>query len=272
MARRASDSTLPLTDIHSATDVHSAINHYSFSRPFLPQDKSCLRCQKRSGCDRPHLRNDLHALASACPVNLELEFIMNAIGIKSKSASHDANAGRLITLQTGARASVQPIQTVRFRALSTIAGLVAAFASPPAHAQAIGPCIQVRMACEQAGFVQGGVREGNGLQIDCVRPIMQGTPQPPNASMPLPPIDPQLVAACKARNPNFGQPRGATLGPVGQPRGPVQASAAPQPLGPAQTSATAQPPDAGQPALPTQPQAADPPSPCGPAPALPLSQ
>jgi hypothetical protein len=199
---------------------------------------------------------------------------MNTMGAKSKSMSRHANAGRLITLQTGARASVQPIQTARFRALSTIAGLVAAFASPPAHAQAqaMGPCIQVRMACEQAGFVQGGVREGNGLQIDCVRPIMQGTPQPPNASMPLPPIDPQLVAACKARNPNFGQPRGATLGPVSQPRGPVQGSAAPQLPGPAQTSATAQPPDAGQSALPTQPQAADQPSPCGPGPALPPSQ
>jgi hypothetical protein len=34
---------------------------------------------------------------------------------------------------------------------------------------------------------------------------MQGSAQPRRASKPLPQIDPQLVAACKAVNPNFGR-------------------------------------------------------------------
>jgi len=60
-------------------------------------------------------------------------------------------------------------------------------------------------ACRQAGFVQGGAKTGAGLQVDCVRPIMQGgTFQRPKASKALPQVDPQIVAACKTRNPNFG--------------------------------------------------------------------
>jgi hypothetical protein len=68
-----------------------------------------------------------------------------------------------------------------------------------------GPCVEIFAACQQAGFVRGGARSGDGLQVDCVRPIMQGTPQRPRASKPLPQIDQQLVSACKANNPNFGQ-------------------------------------------------------------------
>jgi class 3 adenylate cyclase len=74
----------------------------------------------------------------------------------------------------------------------------------------VAPCVQIRVACEQAGFVQGAARDGNGIQIDCIRPIMLGTRRPLSASKPLPPIDPQVVAACKARNPTFGEVR--TLG------------------------------------------------------------
>jgi N-acetylglucosamine-6-sulfatase len=37
---------------------------------------------------------------------------------------------------------------------------------------------------------------------------LQGSGQPRRATKPLPEIDPQLVAACKARNPNFGQRNG----------------------------------------------------------------
>ena len=61
-------------------------------------------------------------------------------------------------------------------------------------------------ACQQAGFVQGGAKTGAGLQVDCVRPIMQGgTFQRPKASKALPQVDQQIVAACKASNPNFGK-------------------------------------------------------------------
>jgi hypothetical protein len=67
------------------------------------------------------------------------------------------------------------------------------------------PCDQIAEACRQAGFVFGAVKSGNGLLVDCVRPIMQNKPQPLSATRPLPQIDPQLVAACKANNPDFGQ-------------------------------------------------------------------
>jgi len=75
--------------------------------------------------------------------------------------------------------------------------------------QAQGPCAQIIAACEGAGFVQGGAKSGNGLQVDCVQPIMQGRAAAHKASKPLPEVDAQLVAACKARNPRFGQPQEA---------------------------------------------------------------
>jgi class 3 adenylate cyclase len=75
------------------------------------------------------------------------------------------------------------------------------------------PCIEIRTACEQAGFAPGGVREGSGIFVDCIRPIMQGMPQPRSASRPLPQVDPQVVAACRLRNPRFGEiPPGQVLG------------------------------------------------------------
>jgi hypothetical protein len=78
-------------------------------------------------------------------------------------------------------------------------------AQPPARP--VGPCRAVRLTCEQAGFVRQGRRDGLGIVTDCIRPIMTGTPQRRRAARPLPPIDPALVAACRARNPNFGMPR-----------------------------------------------------------------
>jgi adenylate cyclase len=68
-----------------------------------------------------------------------------------------------------------------------------------------GPCVQIRQACEQAGFVQGAVRDGSGLQIDCILPIMRGRPQPHSANKSLPQIDPQIVEACRAKNARFGE-------------------------------------------------------------------
>src|SRR6266849_2480736 len=84
--------------------------------------------------------------------------------------------------------------------MMALAGATAAHAS-----QAAGPCRQVVAACQEAGFTQGGARTGDGIQVDCVRPIMQGTAQQRRATRPLPQIEPELVAACKARNPNLGQ-------------------------------------------------------------------
>lgn len=68
-----------------------------------------------------------------------------------------------------------------------------------------GPCKQVKEACEKAGFVKGEAKEGFGLWVDCIEPIMKGGPQPANAKKPLPPVSVDVVNACKARHPNFGQ-------------------------------------------------------------------
>ena len=86
--------------------------------------------------------------------------------------------------------------------------LVLGFALPIAAQSADvapGPCEQIVEACKSAGFVKGDARQGYGLWRDCIDPIMRGAPQPPNADKQLPPVSPELVAACKQRHPNFGE-------------------------------------------------------------------
>ena len=83
------------------------------------------------------------------------------------------------------------------------AGLAARLAAQPAALT--GACAQITAACESAGFTPGGAGGGTGLIADCVAPIMQGRAQPPRARNPLPQVDPQLVAECRASNPRFGQ-------------------------------------------------------------------
>jgi hypothetical protein len=89
-------------------------------------------------------------------------------------------------------------------------GLTIPFGAVVARDQ--GPCGQIAAACESAGFARGAAREGAGLRVDCINPIMQGAPQPPRASKPLPQVDPQLVADCRAINPRFGQPKASREG------------------------------------------------------------
>jgi hypothetical protein len=72
------------------------------------------------------------------------------------------------------------------------------------------PCARITAACSQAGFVPDGAKRGLGIMLDCVRPIMTETPQRKKATKALPQIDPQVVAACKERNPNFGKRRETT--------------------------------------------------------------
>jgi hypothetical protein len=91
-------------------------------------------------------------------------------------------------------------------ALATILG-IGLPTSPAARAEARTPCLKIKQSCEEAGFKQGAVAEGLGLQVDCIRPIIEGTPQRQGASKPLPSIDAALVAACKAKNPQFGKPK-----------------------------------------------------------------
>jgi hypothetical protein len=81
-------------------------------------------------------------------------------------------------------------------------------AKAPAAAKAPGPCEQIAEACKSAGFIAGDYKTGNGLWVDCVDPIMRGTGQPSKAKIPLPQVSPEVVAACKAKRPNFGEPKG----------------------------------------------------------------
>jgi hypothetical protein len=100
-------------------------------------------------------------------------------------------------------------------------------------------CIEIMASCEQAGFVRGDAKAGNGLFIDCVIPIVRATPQRPRASKPLPQIDPKLVADCKIQNPSFGQ---RVARPPQPGESAIQASPPPQdsPINP--PSETVQPP------------------------------
>ena len=89
--------------------------------------------------------------------------------------------------------------------LGRVALLVFGMAVPmaAAAAQDQGPCAQIRAACQGAGFIQGAAREGIGLQIHCIMPIMQASAQPLTARKPLPKVNPRLVADCKAMNVRF---------------------------------------------------------------------
>jgi len=87
----------------------------------------------------------------------------------------------------------------------------------PAQPAPKGPCAQIRAACTQAGFVPNGANMGIGIVADCIRPIMSGTSQRSRSTKALPQIDPQVVAACKNQNPNFGMGGRATPQPGGQP-------------------------------------------------------
>jgi hypothetical protein len=73
------------------------------------------------------------------------------------------------------------------------------------------PCAQIRAACTQAGFVPNGDKIGAGITVDCIQPIMVGTPQRKQATKPLPSLNPQIVVACKERNPSFGVGGGQPL-------------------------------------------------------------
>jgi hypothetical protein len=66
------------------------------------------------------------------------------------------------------------------------------------------PCMQITDACKAAGFVNGGAKSGKGIGNDCIAPLIDGTPPPRHATLPLPKVDAEVVAACKAANPSYG--------------------------------------------------------------------
>ena len=109
----------------------------------------------------------------------------------------------------------------------------------PKNALGLSPCEQIKNACTNAGFVQGGVSLGSGLWRDCVQPILQGTAQRHKASKPLPQVDPQVVAACKAQDPGYGQPKAPSSTAAAPSDMPAPAVSIPSaPPGPPASSAT----------------------------------
>jgi hypothetical protein len=111
----------------------------------------------------------------------------------------------------------------RIATLCTLAVSLGAALAPRTAAAQQGPCAQIRAACDSAGFERGTAKAGNGILVDCIMPIMQDKPQPRRASKPLPQIDPQLVEACRTRNPNFGQRNGPPPGAPAAPDAPPDA-------------------------------------------------
>jgi hypothetical protein len=106
----------------------------------------------------------------------------------------------------------RPIRRTLNRALggAVIALLCALRAGSACAAQ--GPCATIRQLCENAGFVQGAAQSGNGLQRDCMQPILQAQAQRRAASRPLPVVAPEVVAACRAAAPESGRSTGTPTG------------------------------------------------------------
>ncbi|MGA8698440.1 MAG: hypothetical protein WB689_32320 [Xanthobacteraceae bacterium] len=77
------------------------------------------------------------------------------------------------------------------------------------------PCTQITAACARAGFVANGAKLGAGITVDCIQPIIAGSPQRKQATKALPQIDPQVAAACNKRDPNFGKDGRAKTQPSG---------------------------------------------------------
>jgi hypothetical protein len=82
------------------------------------------------------------------------------------------------------------------RWLSILCAAIGLMAAKPVRAQA--PCEQVRTACKNAGFLQGGPI-GSRLVLDCFNPLVFGEKPPRGLSRPLPQIATELAAACRQR-------------------------------------------------------------------------
>lgn len=53
----------------------------------------------------------------------------------------------------------------------------AAFAKDTTKAKEVGkdhPCQRIQQACKAAGFIKGGAKEGKGLYVNCMEPILKG--------------------------------------------------------------------------------------------------
>jgi hypothetical protein len=79
---------------------------------------------------------------------------------------------------------------------SILCAAISMMAATPVPAQA--PCEQIRTACKNAGFVQGGPI-GSRLVLDCFNPLVFGQKPPRGLSAPLPQVTPELAAACREK-------------------------------------------------------------------------
>jgi hypothetical protein len=125
-------------------------------------------------------------------------------------------------------------------------------------------CLELMATCEQAGFVRGDANAGDGLFVDCVLPILRGTPQRRRATKPLPQIDPRLAADCKVQNPNFGQRivppspgSDPSVRPSPRPATPTRERTTPSPQAVEAPLQTNPPPTATTPQVPPAPQTND---------------
>lgn len=89
------------------------------------------------------------------------------------------------------------------------------------------PCEEIRAACRAAGFVEGAVRAGKGLVINCFEPIVHGVAQPRSASLPLPRVNAQWVTECRAAG--NGMPANPGADRTGA--APITRAALPRPVG-----------------------------------------
>jgi hypothetical protein len=157
----------------------------------------------------------------------DLNKLMAAAEQKNSQAQADALVGKLgpeYSKVMGGLTQIDPNSSEGKEFISMLSGLYKlctgpALAQPaqpapaqPAPAQpapnSVGPCAAITAACKQAGFVPNGAKAGAEIIVDCVRPIMVETPQQAQGAKPLPHVDPQVVAACKRRNPSFGMGAG----------------------------------------------------------------
>jgi hypothetical protein len=127
--------------------------------------------------------------------------------------------------------------------IAALAALIAGTTAASAQQGLPKPCAALRQVCMQAGFVPQGARTGDGLMVDCIRPIMMGDPQPQRATKPLPAVDPQLVAACRAQKPDFGMVNAARQQQRMQRQGPAM-QGPPPPMGPPPEATPDEPPQA----------------------------
>ena len=86
--------------------------------------------------------------------------------------------------------------------------MTTAFAQGVAHVKA-PHCKAIVEACKKAGFISGDWKNGDGLYVHCVHPIL-GIPVGVKApalkqGLTVPAVAAADVQACQSENPNFGK-------------------------------------------------------------------